>query len=196
MADCCCYESQPESGIINRRVDCNFDECVDTPTNRCGLTHPKGSGTIAGCNSTTLPHFGVILGERDGSCRPLGYYTSGNTTEYEDICGNMGELSCTEIVEPCVTRYEYEYEECDPCTGDTTNPCNCDVIDSRLTAVEQKNDEQDVDIASKPDKAVDHHELVGSTFHAIYTDGSDEELIGNAGVVYTQDQVDDIYDNL
>jgi len=207
MGDCC-YESNPESGIIDRDIECTeicTDECVDP----CGLTHPVGSGTIAGCNSTTLPHFGVFMGPKDGTCRDRCYYTSGNCIEYEDLCGNMGELEHSVIVKPCATEVKYEYTPCDPCNGsgggvyNNYNPAQDDVqndrldnLEARVTVNEVKNTAQDAAIADNVDNSVIDHVLENDVFKAVYEDGTKEDLIGNTGVVYTQDQVDSIYDNL
>ena len=83
---CCVFVPTPESPIEERDIVCG-EVCVSVPTNDCGLEHPEGSGTLAGCKSTTLPHFGVVINKRNGICRQFGYYTSGNTEEYEDECG-------------------------------------------------------------------------------------------------------------
>jgi hypothetical protein len=111
--ECCVYKAPVESEIVVTGVECN-DGCKTEPTNNCGITHPKGSGTLAGCKSTTLPHFGVVLAEaREGTCRTFGYYTSGNTEEYENVCGGIDKLIAEEVVVPCDTKTVFTTESCD-----------------------------------------------------------------------------------
>lgn len=153
MADECCYDSQPESGIISVHRECTVPSCMEEYKNHCGLTHPVGSGTIAGCNSTTLPHFGVSMGAKDGTCRSRGYYTSGNCVEYEDLCGNMGALSHNVIVDPCATEVVYDYTECDPCLGSSGTSGGVSYYDNaqndRLDDLEEEDDTY-YDLAGNP----------------------------------------------
>ena len=109
---CCVYVPTPESPVKLVPTDCT-DDCASQPTNPCGLTHPDGSGTLAGCKSTTLPHFGVVMNKRAGTCRQFGYYTSGNTEEYENECGAIDKLKHTVKQKPCVSETTYTTESCD-----------------------------------------------------------------------------------
>ena len=140
--DCCVWEPTEESEVIERTPECDTD-CMIQPESNCGLEHPVGSGTLAGCKATTLPHFGVVLSKRDDTCHAFGYYTSGNTEEYEGVCGDIQLLEHTVTTEPCVTTIAYTATPCVPCTPDVPVPPagdnggNDDVCEPE-TDVEQK----------------------------------------------------------
>ena len=98
--ECCVWVPGKESPVKEIDVVCD-DVCKDGPSNGCGLTAPEGSGTLAGCESTVLPHFGVVMNKRAGKCKQFGYYTSGNTKEYESECGNIDALAHTTKTRAC-----------------------------------------------------------------------------------------------
>jgi hypothetical protein len=113
VKECCVWVPEKESPA--QIID---NACVDTcnvgPTNGCGIETPEGSGTLAGCKSTTLPHFGVVMNEAPkGRCRPFAYYTSGNTEEYEGVCGDTQRLSHEKIDQPCAKKIVLSVESCD-----------------------------------------------------------------------------------
>ena len=110
--ECCVWVPGKESPVKEIDVAC-ADDCGAQPTNGCGMTHPDGSGTMAGCKATTLPHFGVVMNKRAGKCRQFGYYTSGNVTEYENECGGIDKLSHVVKNKPCVKETTYSVESCD-----------------------------------------------------------------------------------
>ncbi len=112
VKECCVWVPEKESPPTLVPVDC-VDDCYSEPTNGCGLTHPEGSGTLAGCKSTTLPHFGVVMNKQKNGCRTFGYYTSGNTEEYENECGAIDKLKHTAKVKPCSKEITYTTESCD-----------------------------------------------------------------------------------
>ena len=109
---CCVYVPLPESPVKEIDIPC-VEDCASQPTNPCGMTHPDGSGTLAGCKSTTLPHFGVTMNKRAGKCRQFGYYTSGNVDEYENECGSIDKLSHTVKTKPCTKETTYAVTSCD-----------------------------------------------------------------------------------
>jgi len=109
---CCVYVPLPESPVMEVDTECNSG-CNSAPTNPCGMDHPVGSGTLAGCKSTTLPHFGVVMNTRKGTCSKFAYYTSGNTEEYENECGGIDRLSAREIRRKCTVDVKYRAESCD-----------------------------------------------------------------------------------
>ena len=103
----------PESPVVIVDRPC-VTSCCDVVVSPCGATHPVGSGTIAGCNSTTNPHIGVIMGKTEGNCVPFAYYTSGNTKDYENNCGNLDQLSHVETkAECCPPVVAYDSVSCD-----------------------------------------------------------------------------------
>jgi len=108
VKECCVWVPEKESPA--QEID---NACVDTcnvgPSNGCGLTHPDGSGTLAGCKATTLPHFGVsiVATARKGRCKPFAYYTSGNTEEYENECGELDQLKHTTKTKTCGKETTY-----------------------------------------------------------------------------------------
>lgn len=110
---CCEWVSCNESPVQKIEAECNTD-CCDRVANPCGYTHPAGSGTIAGCKSTTPPHFGVVMQETKGNCTNFAYYTSGNTTDYENTCGTLDKLTYKEkLADCCPVVGEYSTESCD-----------------------------------------------------------------------------------
>jgi hypothetical protein len=112
VKECCVWVPEKESPPKEVDVAC-VEDCASQPTNGCGLTHPEGSGTLAGCKSTVLPHFGVVMNKRSGKCRQFGYYTSGNTEEYENECGSIDKLKHTTKTKPCTKETTYTVESCD-----------------------------------------------------------------------------------
>jgi len=130
--ECCVWVPGKESPV-KEIADVCVDTCKDGPSNGCGLTHPDGSGTLAGCEATTLPHFGVVMNKRAGKCKQFGYYTSGNTKEYESECGNIDALSATVKTKACGKDVTYS-------VSDTSS-------DAAQTAAIAKNK---ADIAKKP----------------------------------------------
>jgi len=120
---CCIYVPLPESPVKEIATTC-VDDCGSVPTNPCGMVHPDGSGTLAGCKSTTLPHFGVTMNKRAGKCRQFGYYTSGNVDEYENECGSIDKLTHTVKTKPCTKETTYAVESCDCFDGKTKSAAN------------------------------------------------------------------------
>jgi len=53
------------------------------------------------------------MNKKAGICRQFGYYTSGNTEEYENECGAIDKLDHTVQTLPCVTETTYTVESCD-----------------------------------------------------------------------------------
>ena len=146
---CCIFAPLPESPVSEIDVPC-VDDCASQPTNPCGLTHPDGSGTLAGCKSTTLPHFGVVMNKKAGICRQFGYYTSGNTEEYENECGSLDKLDHTIQQKPCVTETTYTVESCE-CFDGPTNGTTKDVAqDQAIAAAQAKADANEAAIALIP----------------------------------------------
>ena len=138
--DCCVYKAPNESGVILNDTEC-VTECNTTPKDTCGATHPVGSGTIAGCNSTTLPHFGVTMGKREGNCVPFGYYTSGNTKDYENLCGDMEDLSYEEVIGECVTSITYSSGCRVPCPDKVVTQDALDAVIDAQAAIDAAQDE-------------------------------------------------------
>jgi hypothetical protein len=56
------------------------------------------------------------MNKRAGKCRQFGYYTSGNTEEYENECGTIDKLKHTVKTKPCTKETTYTTESCD-CFG-------------------------------------------------------------------------------
>ncbi len=142
---CCVYAPTPESPATIIDTPC-IDDCASVPTNGCGLTHPDGSGTLAGCKSTTLPHFGVVMNKRAGLCAQFGYYTSGNTEEYENECGSLDKLDHTIQQKPCTTETTYTTTSCDCFDGATTDATQ----DAAIAAAQAVADANTLAIANLP----------------------------------------------
>ena len=108
VKECCVWVPEKESPAQELDNAC-VDTCNVGPSNGCGITHPDGSGTLAGCESTTLPHFGVsiVAKARKGRCKPFAYYTSGNTKEYENECGTIDKLAHTTKTKTCGKETTY-----------------------------------------------------------------------------------------
>ena len=130
---CCVFVPTPESPAKLVPLACE-EPCEVQPTNRCGLTHPEGSGTLAGCKSTVLPHFGVVMNKRAETCHRFGYYTSGNTEEYENECGAIDKLSHTATQKPCTKQIDYTVESCD-CFDERTADADTDATQDAAIAL-------------------------------------------------------------
>ena len=112
VKECCVWVPGKESPVKIVDVTCD-DACMVNITNDCGITHPDGSGTLAGCKATVLPHFGVVMNKRVGTCHRFGYYTSGNVDEYENECGGIDKLSHTVTQKTCAKETKYTVESCE-----------------------------------------------------------------------------------
>jgi hypothetical protein len=163
---CCVYTPTPESKIIETVKKCT-SSCKSEPANTCGITHPECSGTLAGCKSTTLPHFGVVMNEApEGRCRPFGYYTSGNTEEYEGVCGDIQKLSCEKIEQPCAKKIVLSTEPCD-CFE---NKAAAGVVDAaKLQELEDK-------IAANEDNTVVDTIIENNKVYNVLEDGTKVEV--------------------
>ena len=128
VKECCVWVPEKESPAQELDNVCG-DDCFSEPTNGCGLKHPEGSGTLAGCKSTVLPHFGVVMNKkRAGRCTAFGYYTSGNTEEYENECGSLDKLKHTMKTKPCSKETTYTTESCDCFDTKTATAANAATI--------------------------------------------------------------------
>ena len=112
VKECCVWVPGKESPVKIVDAKCD-DECMVNIKDTCGRTHPDGSGTLAGCKATVLPHFGVVMNKRTDTCHRFGYYTSGNVDEYENECGSIDKLSHTVTQKPCAKETKYTVESCD-----------------------------------------------------------------------------------
>jgi len=148
---CCVYVPLPESPVKLVPLDCN-EPCPIPIENDCGIVTPDGSGTLAGCKSTTLPHFGIVMNKRTDTCRRFGYYTSGNTEEYENECGAIDRLKHTVKQVPCSKEIIYTVDSCDCFDSRAADAITDANQNAKITAIENKNTAQDASIASNTAK--------------------------------------------
>jgi hypothetical protein len=159
--ECCTWIPEKESPAQEKVRGC-VDTCKTGPSNGCGMTHPVGSGTLAGCKSTTLPHFGVVIGEaREGRCKPFAYYTSGNTEEYEGVCGDTQKLSHEEVEQPCAKKVVL-----------STEPCDC--FENKEAAA--KLEELEEKVAANEDNTVVDTIVEGDKVYNVLEDGTKVEV--------------------